>query len=522
MSALALPNDDTCYLAIAAKDARFDGLFFTGVTSTGVYCRPVCRVRIPKRENCRFFSLAAQAEGAGFRPCLRCRPELSPRLASGTGAQDAKHLPFGAWSGQDASRILAYEAARWLDDHVSEAPSITQLASQLGVSDRHVRRLFEAQWGVSPLQYLQTRRLLLAKQLLTETQLPMGEVAFASGFDSVRRFHATFSAHYGLKPSGLRKAGAVNAGEGQAGPLDALSGVITLQLGYRTPYKVRALMRFMADRAIEGIESVDAIDSGALPAYPMSVERSLCLKTSVAIHSGWIGVQFDEARHQVCLTVSEGLRGVLAQLVPRVRRWLDLDADPMTIDALLSSDFPGQQGVRVPGCLDGFELAVRAVLGQQITVKAARTLAARLVARFGTALATPHGSITHLFPSAQTLAHATPDALGSLGIVRQRQAAIQGLARAVDSAALDLNHSLRPQQTVEQLMQLPGIGDWTAQYIAMRSLRWPDAFPAGDIALHNFFKLRDQKNPTRACEALSQRWRPWRSYAVVRAWEMLD
>jgi AraC family transcriptional regulator, regulatory protein of adaptative response / DNA-3-methyladenine glycosylase II len=518
----ALPDDDACYLALQAKDARFDGLFFTGVTSTGIYCRPVCRVRTPRRENCRFFSLAAQAEGAGFRPCLRCRPELAPReLGGGMGSDsgsDSNAHEAQRWSSEDASRVLALSAARWLDEHAGLAPSMTQLSAKLGVSDRHVRRLFEAQFGVSPLQYLQTRRLLMAKQLLTETALPVSEVAFASGFDSVRRFNAAFTGHYGLQPTGLRRS-AVRLGEGQ--PSDTNAASITLQLAYRAPYDVQAMMQFMAQRAIDSQEVVDTPDFIANYQGSMRANRSFSLKNGTKQHSGWLSVEFDAARHQVRLTVGDGLRAALPQVITRVRRWLDLDADPMAIDAVMARDFPGQGGVRVPGCLDGFELAVRAVLGQQITVQAARTLAARLVARWGEPLPTPHAAITRLFPSADALAQASPDALGELGIVRQRQAAIQALARAVASGELDLNHSLRPQHTIEQLMQLPGIGAWTAQYIAMRALRWPDAFPAGDIALHNAFKLREEKNPSLACEALSQRWRPWRSYAVIRAWRTL-
>jgi AraC family transcriptional regulator, regulatory protein of adaptative response / DNA-3-methyladenine glycosylase II len=523
----ARPDDDACYLALKAHDARFDGLFFTGVTSTGVYCRPVCRVRLPKRENCRFFAHAAQAEGAGFRPCLRCRPELSPRRITSDEALQ--------WSSEDASRVLALQAARWLDEHAGQAPSMMELSGKLGVSDRHLRRLFEAELGVSPLQYLQTRRLLNAKQLLSETHLPVSDVALSSGFDSVRRFNAAFVSHYGLNPSQLRKAGSDTVGT-SAQPHATDLGV-TLKLAYRAPYDTHAMVGFLAERTLIGVDEF-SVSSPALPvqnrassatqliadnAHSVWAKRSFGFKDSHnSHHKGWLALRWDEQAPIVHLQVSHDLCAVLPQIVTRVRRWLDLDADPLAIDAVLAGDFPGSAGLRVPGCLDGFELAVRAVLGQQITVKAARTLAQRLVERFGEPITTPFPAITHLFPSAERLAQASPDALGQLGIVKQRQAAILALARAVAGGTLDLNQSFKPQETMAQLVALPGIGAWTASYIAMRALRWPDAFPAGDIALHNVFKLRAETNPARACEALSQRWRPWRSYAVIRAWHRLQ
>ena len=538
-------SDDACYLALKTRDARFDGRFFTAVTSTGIYCRPVCKVRCPKRENCRFFPLAAQAEQAGFRPCLRCRPELAP-----SGAQHGAWLEGGAavWSVQDASSILAQQAARLLDapDAWSDGlTSMKQLAERLGVSERHVRRIFEAHWGVSPLQYWQTRRLLTAKHLLTDTRLPVAQVAGLSGFASVRRFNDAFVGHYRLQPRALRKEIGKEAGTGKPNAYDE---ALVLRAAYRPPYKVTAMLQFFATRQIEGVEHVDLAQH--------TVTRTMAITPTGASKrlQGWVQAQFVPDSCTVTLRISASLGPALPTVLARLRAWLDLDADPQAINALLLGDFPDTEGLRVPGTLDGFELAVRAVLGQQITVAAARTLAARLVARFGEPLTMHLGSwaagrsaqvkeerpksagdteqnapqpsfpsgINRLFPAAATLAALDPDVLGQLGIVKQRQRAIQAIAQAVVQGQLSLHHGADVPATMAALQALPGIGPWTAHYIAMRALRWPDAFPAGDVALHKALGVQDQPHPAQAAELASQRWRPWRSYAVLRAWSRLN
>jgi AraC family transcriptional regulator of adaptative response / DNA-3-methyladenine glycosylase II len=482
-------SPDACYLAMKTRDARFDGSFFIGVTSTGIYCRPVCRVRMPRRENCRFFAHAAQAEGAGFRPCLRCRPELAPQALR--------------WSMQDASAVLAQQAARLLDEPEAwngEVPSVEALARRLGISDRHLRRIFEQHLGVSPLQYLQTRRLLSAKQLLADTALPVTQVALISGFGSVRRFNAAFMAHYGLSPGALRREGV---------PRPAACEV---RLGYRPPYDLDAMLGFFRTRAIAGVEAVGERE----------LSRTLALDAAGQRWEGWLTVSFDEPHSQLLLQVSDSLLGVLPLVIRRVRAAFDLDADPHAINARLHGSFPLGDGLRVPGALSGYELAVRAVLGQQITVAAARTLAQRLVHRFGAPLETPHAGLTRLFPTPEILAAAEGDALGQLGIVRQRQAAIVAIARAVAEGRLSLHPGADVAVTTTALKELPGIGDWTAQYIAMRALRWPDAFPAGDVALHKALGVQQSRQPAREAEAASQAWKPWRSYAVVRAWSALS
>ena len=487
MSSPATPLDaDACYRAVAAHDARFDGAFFIGVTSTGIYCRPVCRVKTPRRENCRFFAHASQAEGAGFRPCLRCRPELAPQTL--------------AWSAQDASALLAQHAARLLDSPDAwgdEVPSVAGLAARLGVSDRHLRRVFEAELGVSPMDWLQTRRLLSAKQLLADTRLPVAQVALAAGFASLRRFNAAFAAQYRMSPTALRRDGS------EAKPGDG----IAVTLGYRPPYDVREMLQFLQQRGIAGVEQIDQSTH--------TVARTLRLDDDTR---GWIACRFEPEQHRVQVRVADSLAPQLPRVIARVRAWLDLDADPAAIHAVLGADFPALAGLRVPGTLDGFELAVRAVLGQQVTVAAARTLTTRLVERFGTPLATPIDGLTRLFPSPAALAAASGDELGQLGVVRQRQAAIHALAQAVSSGQIRLHAGADVAATMDALKALPGIGAWTADYIALRALRWPDAFPAGDVALQKALSPDGQRLTARAAEGRAERWRPWRAYAVIRAW----
>ncbi len=489
-------DPDACYLALKARDNRFDGVFFTGVTSTGIYCRPVCRVRTPKADNCRFFGHAAQAEAAGFRPCLRCRPELAP--ASGG------HV--AAWSTEDASQLLALDAARLLReaaDGQGEAGSVAQVAQRLGVSERHLRRIFTAHWGTSPLQFLQTLRLLGAKLLLTDTRLPVSTVAALSGFASQRRFHAAWHERYGLNPLQLRR---------RTGTDGDRSDGFHFKLAYRPPLDVPHLLGFLGQRAMVGVEWVD-VDKAQWGS-------TLTVRQGTQHHAGWVMARFDARQPLVHLQVAESLAPVLRQVLQRVRHALDLDLQPERVHAVLHATFPDAAGQRLPGALDGFAQAVRAVLGQQITVKAARTLAQRLVNRWGTPISTPWPGLTHLFPAPEVLAHTSEQELGEQGITRQRQAAIRALALGVASGSLQLDTAAPPAATMAALKALPGIGDWTTHYIAMRALHWPDAFPAGDVALHHALGLSHLglREATREAERRAQVWRPWRAYAVIRAW----
>ncbi|MEP7056550.1 MAG: Ada metal-binding domain-containing protein [Caldimonas sp.] len=486
-------DPDAAYQVLLARDARFDGRLFVGVTSTGIYCRPICRVRTPMQKNCRFFATAAQAEAATFRPCMKCRPEIAP----GAG------LP---WTVMDASRTLARQAALGLDAEAAngDAPSVAALAARLGVSERHLRRIFVAEHGVTPVQYVQTRRLLLAKQLLTDTRLPVAQVASASGFRSVRRFNAAFADSYRMNPARLRRVAADDGGGGATSDV-----AVSVSLGYRAPYDIAALLRFIAQRAIPGIERVD----GA------TIRRSVRAGTFGAA-PGWIEATFVADAARVRIGFAPALAPASGRIVGAVRRWLDLDAAPDSIDAALA-DLPGAPGLRLPGSLDGFELALRAVLGQQVTVAGARTLAHRLVERFGTPLATPWPDIARAFPAPQTLATAPIERIAELGIIRTRAGAIVALAQTWPTLGELLQPRADPEPLIERLCGLPGIGPWTAHYIAMRVLGWPDAFPPNDVAVLKAMRNLFGTASARAAAAHAQAWQPWRTYAVLRLWNTL-
>ncbi|HEU4627145.1 MAG TPA: AlkA N-terminal domain-containing protein [Steroidobacteraceae bacterium] len=482
-------DDNACYRAIATRDRRFDGRLFIAVKTTGVYCRPVCPARTPKRENVRFFASAAAAQEAGFRPCLRCRPETSPDL--------------GAWRGTSntVSRALALIEAGGLDETGVEA-----LGERLGVGERQLRRLFKQHLGASPIAVAQTRRVLLAKQLIHDTQLPMAEVALAAGFGSVRRFNETFQALYGRPPSELRRSRRVEASATAAGEL-------TLRLPYRAPYDWDAILAFLAARAIPGVESVrDGV-------YARTVHLD-----------GAAGAIFVSRADRAFLraTVRFPRLASLPAIIARIRRVFDLAADPSVIGAHLSEDellaplVASRPGLRVPGAWDGFELAIRAILGQQITVSAARGLAAKLVAAAGTRLEDARANaaqLTHLFPSAARLAQAD---LTGLGMPRARIQALQSLAQA----HLDDPDLFGPRRdldsAIERLCALRGIGEWTAHYIAMRELRESDAFPVGDVALlRAMTNLYGARMTPQQMLKRAERWRPWRAYATIHLWASL-
>jgi AraC family transcriptional regulator of adaptative response / DNA-3-methyladenine glycosylase II len=496
------------YAALVAHDARFDGRFYVGVTSTGIYCRPVCRVRTPKAENCRFFAHAAAAEAGGFRPCLRCRPELAPGQAA-----------------IDAPSRLAWAAAQRIDAGELDAHGLAGLAARLGITDRHLRRIFHAAFGVSPVAYAQTQRLLLAKQLLADSALPVTEVALAAGFGSLRRFNALFRDRYGLAPGELRRASAPAAAV-------ATAAVLYFELAYRPPFDWAGWLAFLAGRCVAGVEQVelaeaadsadltDAADAGGV------YRRSVRLPLGSTWNSGWLELRHVPARHAIALTVSPGLLRVLPAVLAGVRRLCDLSGDPQAVAQALGPLAAGAPGLRVPGAFDGFEMAVRAVLGQQVTVRAAHTLAGRLVAALGepigaslatpftTPFTTPSATLTHLFPTPQRVAAAEVEQLAVLGIVRSRAAALIALAREVASGRLDLGPAADVEATLAQLQALPGIGPWTAQYLALRALGWPDAWPSGDVALR---KALGGVSAAQA-EQISLAWRPWRSYAVLHLW----
>jgi AraC family transcriptional regulator of adaptative response / DNA-3-methyladenine glycosylase II len=476
-------DDDACYRALTARDARFDGVFFVAVRTTGIYCRPVCTAKTPRRSSCRFFASAALAEQAGFRPCLRCRPELAPG-----------HAPV------DSARTVARAAAARIEaGALNEGGSLEQLAATLRLSSRQLRRAVRTELGVSPIELAQTSRLLLAKRLIAETQLPMVQVAFAAGFDSVRRFNALFRSHYRLTPSELRRTAST--------PADA--NCVRLTLAYRPPLDWAALLRFLAARAIPGVECV------ADGAYQRTV--------AVGEHRGWLSVADLTGRNELAVELATELVPALPLILTRLRNLFDLDARPDVIashlarDPLLGRSVKRCPGLRVPGAFDSFELSLRAMLGQQVSVRAASTLAGRFAARFGEPIATPRPCLNQLTPTAASLAAARTATLAGLGVPTARAEGLRGLAHAVATGVLDLDPSADPTATIAQLTTMLGIGPWTAAYIAMRALRWPDAFPAGDLGL---LKASGEKS-ARSLTAAADRWRPWRAYAAMHLWESL-
>jgi len=476
-----LLDADQCYKALTAHDARFDGRFFVGVSSTRIYCRPVCTVRTPLRRNCHFFPSAAAAEAEGFRPCLRCRPELAPGHAA-----------------VDANRRLAQAAAGLIDDgRLAPEARLPELARKLGVTDRHLRRVFGDEFGVSPVEYAQTQRLLLAKRLLTDTDMSVIDVAMASGFSSLRRFNHLFRTRYRMTPGALRRAAPAVA-------RDALA----FDLAYRPPYDWDAMRDFLARRAVAGVESVE----GRRYLRTVRIERAGKAVT------GWIAVAPSRKPRALSVTASASLAGVLPAVLGRAKHLFDLACHPDDIAAGLGPLAEAHPGLRLPGAFDGFEIAVRAILGQQVTVKAASVIAGRFVARFGEPVETPHAALTRLFPAPERIAALDPSEVAATGIIAARARAIVALAAELAAGHLTLDPSAEVDATLAALEEIPGIGPWTAQYIAMRALAWPDAFPHPDVAVLKAMK----ETHARSAARLAERWRPWRAYAVLHLWKSLE
>lgn len=471
---------ENCLKALATHDPRFDGLFFIGVTSTGIYCRPVCTARPPARKNLRFYERATQAEKAGFRPCLRCRPELAPG-----------HAPV------DAMKNLARLAAQRIDaGGLGGGRSLESLAKELGVTSRHLRRTMQQELGVSPIELAQTRRLLLAKQLLAETRLPITQVAHSSGFESVRRFNGLFRSHYRLTPGAMRRASARNH--------DASS--LSLTLAYRPPYDWKRLLRFFAHRAAEGAECV----RGETYARTFAAGK----------HRGWLTVCPIAQKSALRVTLAETLAPALPVILGKLRRMFDLDARPDQIAAPLRADPALSQltkrypGARLPGAMFGFEAAARAIIGQRISVAAATTIAGRFTCKFGERLQTPFAELTCIAPTCQQIADAKPGDIAGLGLTKVRARSLIALAKYWSERRLDDVGVLDPENFMEEIQEVPGIGPWTANYIAMRALSWPDAFPAGDLVL---CRAAGSISP-KELESMSQGWRPWRAYAAILLW----
>lgn len=477
----ALPSPQVCEQARLSRDARFDGLFFTAVASTGIYCRPVCPAPAPKRENVGYYPSAAAAEAAGYRPCLRCRPELSPG--------------DGTWRRGDA---VVARALKLIDEGALVEQPLSALAERVNLGERQLRRLFVERLGAAPIGVHGTRRLLFAKQLLTETDLPITDVAMAAGFGSLRRFNTTFRDAYRMAPRDLRKR-----------PVARGEDTLTLRLGYRPPYDFHAMLDFLRGRALPGVEHVDA------HAYSRVV--------ATVATPGWLRVSaWPGDEHALKLELHGVPAAALLETVNRIRRMFDVDADPRAIaDALGTSPrlrplLARQPGLRLPSGWDGFEIAVRAILGQQVRVAAARTLATRLAHRYGQPLPAPLGEgLDGVFPTPDALVDAD---LASIGLTRSRADTVRGVAQALLDGRVDFHAERTLDDFVARWVALPGIGPWTAQYIAMRALGHPDAFPTDDLVLRQQASDEGDTVTGKALAALAEQWRPWRAYAVIHLW----
>lgn len=433
----------------------------------------MCRVKVPLKKNCTFYATAAAAEQAGYRPCLRCRPELAP-----------------GFSQLEAASRLAGLALQRIEEGALNGGSVADLADEFGVTDRHLRRVVQNELGVAPVEIAQTQRLLVAKRLLTDSQLSVSDIAYASGFSSLRRFNALFQQRYRLKPTALRQ-------KRQPG-LDG--DMVRSALAYRPPFAWQHLLAFLSQRCLAGVEYIDGT----------SYRRTV----SIAGCSGVVEVRQGELKNVLDVRLSAELLPVVVPVLARVRRLFDLNAEPLLIAERLGTLAVPNPGLRVPGAFDGFETALRAILGQQISVRAATTLAARLAEKFGETIDTGIPVLTRITPTASRIAAASVKEIAETGIVVKRAEAILALASAVVQKKIRLEPAVAIEDTVKQLTALPGIGEWTAMYIAMRVLQWPDAFLPTDLGVIKALGCREQKEILRRAET----WRPWRSYAVMHLW----
>jgi AraC family transcriptional regulator, regulatory protein of adaptative response / DNA-3-methyladenine glycosylase II len=486
---MELPDKATCHRALQSRDPRFDGLIYVGVKTTGIYCRPICPAKTAKYENCTFYSSAAAAQEAGYRPCLRCRPETAPEFASWRGTSNT------------VSRALALISEGALD---GEGKSVDALAARLGIGERQLRRLFLQHLGASPIAVAQTRRVLFAKHLIHETKMPMTEIALAAGFSSLRRFNEVFHALFRRPPTALRrKSSASRRPNAEAG--------IALTVRYRPPYDWESMLSFLRARAIPGVEVVE----------------SDCYRRTVEIDGsiGTVSVSHRSKKNSLCVTIHFPNVQALPAILTRVRRVFDTGADIETIDAHLSNDshlapfVARRPGLRAPGGWDGFELAIRAILGQQVTVGAAKRLAGQLVALHGKPVPRSlenHPGLTYTFPTAKRLASVKSMGLG------MPAARIKALRAMAEATVRDPN-LFSPLETIEEaiarLRDIPGIGEWTAQYIALRAIRETDAFPTSDVGLLRGIAKVDgvPATPARLLQR-AETWRPWRAYAAQHLW----
>jgi AraC family transcriptional regulator of adaptative response / DNA-3-methyladenine glycosylase II len=473
---------ESCYRLSDSRDPRYDGVFFIAVTSTRIYCRPSCPARIAKRANVRFYPTAAAAQSAGFRACKRCRPDAAPGS------------PEWNWRADSVARAM-----RLIADGTVDREGVSGLARRLGFSDRHLRRLLSEQVGASPVALARAQRANTARLLIESTAMPLAEAAFTAGFHSVRQFNDTIRDVYASTPTAMRRRSSTGNTRSP--------GVVELRLSCREPFDATALLRFLEKRAVPGLEEV----SGD------TYRRALTLAHSIGV------VELSPEARGVRCVLHLDLRD-LAATVAHCRRLLDLDADPLAIaDALGRDDVIGglvraRPGLRVPGCVDGGELALRAVLGQRVSLRAARIQTARLVETFGTPLQQPVGTVTHAFPAAAVLAEADPKALVGLAL---RPEPLQTLAARLANGDVRIDAGADPTEALTRLLAIRGIGPWTAAYVAMRGFHDPDAFPPGDAGVRRALSALGRPDYPRGAAVLQQRWRPWRAYAALQLWTSL-
>lgn len=474
-----------CYRALLSRDPRFDGRFFAGVRTTGIYCRSICPAPKPKEHNVRFFACAAAAEEAGFRPCFRCRPEASP----GTPA----------WMGTSTT---VSRALRLIGEGYLDACGVENLAEQLGITDRHLRRLFIEHLGASPLAIAQARRVHAAKLLLDNTPLSVTDVALSSGFSSIRRFNDAFRKTYRRSPTAARRASSRVS--------EAADGDVALRLPYRPPYDWRAIIEFLIPRAIPGVEQIN----------DEVYRRVVVIEDEVGV----VTVSHPVDSHHLTVLIPANLSKNVSRIAACVRRLFDLQADPSEIDKALASDrmlraavrrYPGQ---RVPGAWDPFETSIRAILGQQVSVKGATTIAGRIVQRYGRRIESPFAGADYVFPKPARLRHAR---FNNIGLPGGRIRALRSFARAYDIGLLTFDGSQALDDFIATMTSLEGIGPWTAHYVAMRAAGEPDAFPATDLALRRVAQAADPalRNEQRLIER-SAAWSPWRAYAAMYLWRL--
>lgn len=488
MLAVLLMLNFDYYQAFLSRDARFDGQFFVAVKTTGIYCRPVCPARRPLKRSCVFVKTAAAAERAGFRPCLRCRPELAP----GTSAVSLEEALFAA-----------------IRARAVQGDSVDEVAKHAGFSARQLRRLMVQSFGVTPVEIMQTERLLFAKKLLQETVLGISEVALSAGFGSLRRLNALFRTRYCQAPSMLRRPGRPEG--------TAREDVLHLRLSYRPPLAWPELLEYLARRAVPGVEAV-AVE-----------EESYARTVTCGKHTGWLKVYRAPTGEWLEVTLPASLAEVSWHILTQLRAMFDLDANPTTVDTQLGADLllgPSVRrhpGLRVPGAWTTFELAVRAVLGQQVSVAGASTLAARLAMKFGQPVSSPFPSLSRLAPSAKDLAAASPHEIAAIGLPRARAMALRELAAAVVRGELNFGPGTTIEEALTALRRVRGIGEWTAQYVAMRALRFPDAFPAADLGVRKALAAPGQPLPSeKQVLERAAAWRPWRAYAALHLWQTLQ